>query len=96
MDVMGVAFRRDLFLVTRQVYPELQDKEKLTHTKIQQKLLRKLGDNAFPFFFEVRKKHPHLDPTDPNSNVISDVVMLSSLDLERKGSATNSSGEPIN
>lgn len=54
MDVMGVAFRRDLFLVTRQVYPELQDKEKLTHTKIQQKLLRKLGDNAFPFFFEVR------------------------------------------
>uniref|UniRef100_A0AAQ5YKJ2 S-arrestin n=1 Tax=Amphiprion ocellaris TaxID=80972 RepID=A0AAQ5YKJ2_AMPOC len=52
MDVMGVAFRRDLFVVTRQVYPELQDKEKLTHNKIQQKLLRKLGDNAFPFFFE--------------------------------------------
>ncbi|XP_040901603.1 S-arrestin-like isoform X1 [Toxotes jaculatrix] len=50
MDVMGVAFRRDLFVVTRQVYPELQDK--LTHTRIQQKLLRKLGDNAFPFFFE--------------------------------------------
>uniref|UniRef100_A0A671TL68 S-arrestin n=1 Tax=Sparus aurata TaxID=8175 RepID=A0A671TL68_SPAAU len=60
MDVMGVAFRRDLFLVTRQVYPELQDKEKLTHTKIQQKLLRKLGDNAFPFFFEVRKKQNQL------------------------------------
>uniref|UniRef100_A0A8C2WXT8 S-arrestin n=1 Tax=Cyclopterus lumpus TaxID=8103 RepID=A0A8C2WXT8_CYCLU len=52
MDVMGVAFKRDLFMVTRQVYPELQDKEKLTHTKIQQKLLRKLGDQAFPFFFE--------------------------------------------
>uniref|UniRef100_A0A665UWU6 S-arrestin n=1 Tax=Echeneis naucrates TaxID=173247 RepID=A0A665UWU6_ECHNA len=52
MDVMGVAFKRDLFMVTRQVYPELQDKEKLTHTKIQQKLLRKLGENAFPFFFE--------------------------------------------
>ncbi|XP_078100706.1 S-arrestin-like isoform X2 [Sander vitreus] len=51
-DVMGVAFHRDLFLVTRQVYPELQDKDKLTHTKIQHKLLRKLGDNAFPFFFE--------------------------------------------
>ncbi|XP_042372466.1 S-arrestin b, partial [Plectropomus leopardus] len=52
MDVMGVAFRRDLFVVTRQVYPELQDRDKLTHTKIQQKLVRKLGDNAFPFFFE--------------------------------------------
>uniref|UniRef100_A0A3Q3KG48 Uncharacterized protein n=1 Tax=Monopterus albus TaxID=43700 RepID=A0A3Q3KG48_MONAL len=41
---------RELFLVTQQVYPELQDKEKLSHTKIQQKLLRKLGDDAFPFF----------------------------------------------
>lgn len=56
MDVMGVAFRRDLFVVTRQVFPELQDKEQLTHTKIQQKLLRKLGDNAYPFFFEVREE----------------------------------------
>ncbi|CAF88276.1 unnamed protein product, partial [Tetraodon nigroviridis] len=52
MDVMGVAFRRDLFVVTRQVYPELQDKEQLTHTKVQQRLLQKPGDNAFPFFFE--------------------------------------------
>ncbi|XP_029026211.1 S-arrestin b [Betta splendens] len=52
VDVMGVAFRRDLFLATRQVFPELQDKERLVHTKIQRKLLRKLGDNAFPFFFE--------------------------------------------
>lgn len=60
MDVMGVAFRRDLFVVTRQVYPELQDKEKLTHTKIQQKLLRKLGDNAFPFFFEVSEQQEPL------------------------------------
>uniref|UniRef100_A0A6Q2XU04 S-arrestin n=1 Tax=Esox lucius TaxID=8010 RepID=A0A6Q2XU04_ESOLU len=52
MDVMGVAFRRDIFLTTRQVYPELQDKERSIHTKIQEKLLRKLGNNAFPFFFE--------------------------------------------
>uniref|UniRef100_A0A8C7D0W6 S-arrestin n=1 Tax=Oncorhynchus kisutch TaxID=8019 RepID=A0A8C7D0W6_ONCKI len=52
MDVMGVAFRRDIFLTTRQVYPELQDKERSIHTKMQEKLLRKLGDNAIPFFFE--------------------------------------------
>ncbi|XP_037330173.2 S-arrestin b [Pungitius pungitius] len=52
VDVMGVAFRRDLLLVTRQVYPELQDKEKLTHTKTQKKLLQKLGPDSFPFFFE--------------------------------------------
>ncbi|XP_030632498.1 S-arrestin b [Chanos chanos] len=52
MDVMGMAFRRDIFLTTRQVYPPLEDKERSTHTKLQEKLLRKLGDNAYPFFFE--------------------------------------------
>ncbi|XP_051962743.1 S-arrestin b [Xyrauchen texanus] len=52
MDVMGIAFRRDIFLCTRQVYPPLQDKESSVHSKIQEKILRKLGDNAYPFFFE--------------------------------------------
>ncbi|XP_069576585.1 S-arrestin a [Brachyistius frenatus] len=52
MDVMGVAFRRELFMSTRQVYPPLQDREKGVHTKIQARLLRKLGNDAYPFFFE--------------------------------------------
>lgn len=55
MDVMGIAFRRELYLSTRQVYPPLQDREKGVHTRTQAKLLRKLGDNAYPFFFEVRR-----------------------------------------
>uniref|UniRef100_A0A1A7WE18 S-arrestin n=1 Tax=Iconisemion striatum TaxID=60296 RepID=A0A1A7WE18_9TELE len=52
MDVLGIAFRRELYLSTRQVYPPLQDREKGVHTKVQAKLLRKLGNNAHPFFFE--------------------------------------------
>ncbi|XP_068197693.1 S-arrestin a [Antennarius striatus] len=52
MDVLGIAFRRELYLSTRQVYPPLQDRDKGIHSKIQAKLLRKLGDNAYPFFFE--------------------------------------------
>ncbi|XP_019730502.1 S-arrestin a isoform X1 [Hippocampus comes] len=52
MDVMGVAFRRELYLSTRQVYPPLQDREQGVHTRMQAKLLRKLGDDAYPFFFE--------------------------------------------
>ncbi|XP_056148727.1 S-arrestin a [Lampris incognitus] len=52
MDVMGIAFRRELHLSTRQVYPPLQDPEHSIHTKMQAKLLRKLGLNAYPFFFE--------------------------------------------
>ncbi|KAL2095862.1 hypothetical protein ACEWY4_008010 [Coilia grayii] len=51
-DVMGMTFRRDIFLCTRQVYPPLQDRERSTHTKMQEKLLRKLGNDAYPFFFE--------------------------------------------
>uniref|UniRef100_A0A8C7PLN5 S-arrestin n=1 Tax=Oncorhynchus mykiss TaxID=8022 RepID=A0A8C7PLN5_ONCMY len=52
MDVMGIAFRREIYIAIRQVYPPIQDREQSTHTKMQGKLLRKLGDNAFPFFFE--------------------------------------------
>uniref|UniRef100_A0A671MR22 S-arrestin n=1 Tax=Sinocyclocheilus anshuiensis TaxID=1608454 RepID=A0A671MR22_9TELE len=33
MDVLGMAFRRDIFLSSRQVYPPLQDKERSIHTK---------------------------------------------------------------
>lgn len=53
MDVMGIAFRRELHLSTRQVFPPLQDRDKAVHTKIQAKLLHKLGQQAYPFFFEV-------------------------------------------
>ncbi|XP_076832778.1 S-arrestin b isoform X1 [Brachyhypopomus gauderio] len=52
MDVMGLAFQRDVFLCTRQVYPPLQDRERCIHTQLQERLLHKLGHNAHPFFFE--------------------------------------------
>ncbi|CAL8366483.1 unnamed protein product [Boreogadus saida] len=52
MDVMGIVFRREIYVSTRQVYPPLLDREQAVHTKNQGKLLRKLGDNAYPFFFE--------------------------------------------
>ncbi|CAB1325720.1 unnamed protein product [Coregonus sp. 'balchen'] len=47
MDVMGIAFRKEIYMANRQVT------RSSPHTpKMQGKLLRKLGDNAFPFFFE--------------------------------------------
>ncbi|XP_036413958.1 S-arrestin b [Colossoma macropomum] len=69
MDVLGMAFRRDIFLCTRQVYPPLQDRDRSIHTKIQERLLRKLGNNAYPFFFEFPDNLPcsvalHPAPTD--------------------------------
>ncbi|CAM4596202.1 unnamed protein product [Leuciscus chuanchicus] len=51
-DVMGISFKREIYMATRQIYPPLQDKEQGILTKVQDKLLRKLGDNAYPFFFE--------------------------------------------
>jgi len=53
VDVIGIEFKRELYRSTRQLYPPLHDREQGIHTKIQRKLLRKLGENAYPFFFEV-------------------------------------------
>ena len=53
LDVLGLTFRKDLFCSTQQIYPPIDDHKKaLTH--LQQRLLRKLGPNAYPFYFEVR------------------------------------------
>ncbi|XP_037643370.1 S-arrestin a [Sebastes umbrosus] len=68
MDVMGIAFRRELYLSTRQVYPPLQDREKGIHTRTQAKLIRKLGDNAYPFFFEFPDNLPCSVALQPASN----------------------------
>lgn len=52
LDVLGLIFRKDLFCSTQQIYPPIDDQKKpLTH--LQQRLLRKLGPNAYPFYFEV-------------------------------------------
>lgn len=52
LDVLGLTFRKDLFCSTQQIYPPIDDQKKsLTH--LQQRLLRKLGSNAYPFYFEV-------------------------------------------
>lgn len=51
LDVLGLTFRKDLFIAQQQVYPPLEAPKQLTH--LQQRLLRKLGPNAYPFFFQV-------------------------------------------
>lgn len=51
LDVLGLTFRKDLFIAQQQVYPQLEPPKQLTH--LQQRLLKKLGPNAFPFFFQV-------------------------------------------
>lgn len=52
LDVLGLNFRKDLFIATSQVYPPLKD-ESRDLTKLQERLIKKLGANAYPFFFQV-------------------------------------------
>ena len=53
MDVMGVSFRKDFAVKQIQIYPPLEENQQPL-TKLQAKLLNKLGENAVPFHYDVR------------------------------------------
>lgn len=57
LDVLGLTFRKDLFLARKQVYPpDIEDEEPLT--RLQERLIKKLGKNAYPFKFQLPKGAP--------------------------------------
>ncbi|KAI6063370.1 S-arrestin isoform X3 [Aix galericulata] len=49
IDIIGLTFRRDLYFSRVQLYPSADKPDSLTH--LQESLLKKLGKNAYPFFF---------------------------------------------
>ncbi|KAG8447641.1 hypothetical protein GDO86_014956, partial [Hymenochirus boettgeri] len=56
-EVIGLKFRKDLYILSCQVYPPLpEDKKPLT--PLQEKLHKKLGENSFPFCFQMAKDLP--------------------------------------
>lgn len=52
LDVLGLTFRKDLYLASEQIFP-VEGETKRPLTRLQERLLKKLGPNAFPFFFEL-------------------------------------------
>ncbi|CAJ0919193.1 unnamed protein product [Ranitomeya imitator] len=52
LDVLGLSFRKDLFISTFQAYPPLPE-EKKPLTRLQERLIKKLGEQAHPFYFTV-------------------------------------------
>lgn len=52
LDVLGLTFRKDLFLSTEQIFPVKKEIDKPL-TRLQERLIKKLGTNAYPFYFEV-------------------------------------------
>ncbi|XP_037037580.1 beta-arrestin-1 isoform X9 [Bradysia coprophila] len=51
LDVLGLTFRKDLYLAQEQIYPQTSNDRPLT--RLQERLIKKLGQHAFPFYFEV-------------------------------------------
>ncbi|GAB5577387.1 beta-arrestin-1 isoform X1 [Prionailurus iriomotensis] len=57
LDVLGLTFRKDLFVANVQSFPPApEDKKPLT--RLQERLIKKLGEHAYPFTFEVRDRQP--------------------------------------
>ncbi|XP_029166521.1 beta-arrestin-1-like isoform X4 [Nylanderia fulva] len=54
LDVLGLTFRKDLYLAAEQIYPVVQESQTSRElTRLQERLMKKLGSNAFPFYFEL-------------------------------------------
>uniref|UniRef100_A0A6Q2WVJ4 Beta-arrestin-1 n=1 Tax=Esox lucius TaxID=8010 RepID=A0A6Q2WVJ4_ESOLU len=52
LDVLGLTFRKDLFVANIQAFPPVpEDKKSLT--RLQERLIKKLGEHAHPFTFEI-------------------------------------------
>ncbi|XP_044274534.1 beta-arrestin-1-like [Varanus komodoensis] len=51
LDVLGLTFRKDLFVASAQAFPPVPE-EKKPLTRLQERLIRKLGEQAHPFTFE--------------------------------------------
>merc|ERR1712121_130574 len=54
-EVMGLSFSKELQLQTTQIYPAAND---ATPTEVQDRLLKKLGGNAYPFTIDLPQTAP--------------------------------------
>ncbi|KAJ9585288.1 hypothetical protein L9F63_002918 [Diploptera punctata] len=66
-EVMGLSFQKDLFLASEQIYPPPEKREQ-NLTKLQERLLKKLGSNAFPFTFTLPPGSPSSVTLQPGSD----------------------------
>lgn len=54
LDVLGLTFRKDLYLAAEQIYPVVPGTQPPRElTRLQERLIKKLGSNAYPFYFEL-------------------------------------------
>ncbi|XP_045121925.1 arrestin homolog [Portunus trituberculatus] len=53
-ETMGLSFQKDLYLASEQIYPPKNDE----CSKLQERLIKKLGANAYPFTFKMPEQAP--------------------------------------
>lgn len=56
-EVMGLNFQKELYLASEQLYP-VANKPDFTPSKLQERLVKKLGQNAIPFTFNIQPSAP--------------------------------------
>lgn len=66
-EVMGLNFQKELYLASEMIYPQAEKKEPKT-SKMQERLLKKLGPNAFPFTFTIPPSAPASIQLQPGKN----------------------------
>lgn len=57
LDVLGLSFRKDLYIYTFQACPPIPEESK-PHSRLQERLLKKLGQDAYPFHFTIPQNLP--------------------------------------
>ncbi|XP_047571710.1 arrestin-C isoform X2 [Lutra lutra] len=58
LDVVGLTFRKDLYVQVQQVFPPEPTSPQGPLTVLQERLLQKLGDNAYPFTLQMAVNLP--------------------------------------
>ncbi|XP_078490250.1 arrestin isoform X1 [Ciona intestinalis] len=58
LDVLGLTFRKDFCTTTIQVYPPLNEGDRKPKTRLQERLMKKLGEHSYPFFIDIPKDSP--------------------------------------
>lgn len=72
-EVMGMNFQKDLFLVSEQIYPLQEQKE---FSKLQERLIKKLGTSAYPFTFVLPPSSPASVTLQPGNKYFANVRFI--------------------
>ncbi|KAM9820295.1 beta-arrestin-1 [Neosynchiropus ocellatus] len=91
LDVLGLTFRKDLFVSSTQVFPSLSE-DGPGPTRLQERLLKKLGEQARPFAFQIPVNLPCSVTLQPGPE---DTGKACGVDFEVKAFCAESADEKI-